>query len=111
MTERYINPFTDFGFKKIFGEEANKDLLIDFLKLFEVAEIATYNPQEQIAYQDSVKSYRDWKNVMDTVFEKGTEEGGKVREREIARQMKLAGEPTDKISTFTGLPTDEIDRL
>jgi len=32
MTEpKYINPFTDFGFKKIFGEEANKDLLIDFL--------------------------------------------------------------------------------
>ncbi len=31
MTERYINPFTDFGFKKIFGEEANKDLLLDFL--------------------------------------------------------------------------------
>lgn len=28
---KYINPFTDFGFKKIFGEEANKDLLIDFL--------------------------------------------------------------------------------
>ncbi len=28
---RYINPFTDFGFKKIFGEEANSDLLIDFL--------------------------------------------------------------------------------
>jgi len=28
---RYINPFTDFGFKKIFGEEPNKDLLIDFL--------------------------------------------------------------------------------
>ena len=31
MRERYINPFTDFGFKKIFGEEANTDLLIDFL--------------------------------------------------------------------------------
>ena len=29
--ERYINPFTDFGFKKIFGQEYNKDLLIDFL--------------------------------------------------------------------------------
>ncbi len=28
---KYINPFTDFGFKKIFGTEANKDLLIDFL--------------------------------------------------------------------------------
>ena len=27
----YLNPFTDFGFKKLFGEEYNKDLLIDFL--------------------------------------------------------------------------------
>jgi hypothetical protein len=28
---KFINPYTDFGFKKLFGEEANKDLLIDFL--------------------------------------------------------------------------------
>ncbi len=32
MPEKYINPFTDFGFKKIFGEESNKDLLIDFIQ-------------------------------------------------------------------------------
>lgn len=32
MKAKYINPFTDFGFKKIFGEEASKPLLIDFLK-------------------------------------------------------------------------------
>jgi len=31
LTEKYINPLTDFGFKKIFGTEPNKDLLIDFL--------------------------------------------------------------------------------
>lgn len=31
FTEKYINPFTDFGFKKLFGEEPNKDLLLDFL--------------------------------------------------------------------------------
>ena len=31
VKERYINLFTDFGFKKLFGEEPNKDLLIDFL--------------------------------------------------------------------------------
>ena len=29
--EKYVNPFTDFGFKKLFGEEPNKDLLIDLL--------------------------------------------------------------------------------
>jgi len=31
---RYINPYTDFGFKRLFGEEANRDLLIDFLNTF-----------------------------------------------------------------------------
>lgn len=29
--ERYINPYTDFGFKKLFGTELNKELLISFL--------------------------------------------------------------------------------
>jgi len=31
FVEKYINPFTDYGFKKLFGEELNKDLLLDFL--------------------------------------------------------------------------------
>ena len=31
MKAKYIDPFTDFGFKKIFGEESSKPLLIDFL--------------------------------------------------------------------------------
>lgn len=31
MKAKYINPFTDYGFKKIFGEEASKPQLIDFL--------------------------------------------------------------------------------
>jgi predicted transposase/invertase (TIGR01784 family) len=31
MKAKYVNPFTDFGFKKIFGEEASKPLFIDFL--------------------------------------------------------------------------------
>lgn len=34
MKAKYINPFTDFGFKKIFGEEASKPLLLNlFLTL------------------------------------------------------------------------------
>ncbi|SEH05627.1 Rpn family recombination-promoting nuclease/putative transposase [Candidatus Venteria ishoeyi] len=31
VKEKYICPFTDFGFKKLFGSEPNKDILIDFL--------------------------------------------------------------------------------
>jgi predicted transposase/invertase (TIGR01784 family) len=33
FAEKYINPFTDYGFKKLFGEEPNKDLLLDFLNV------------------------------------------------------------------------------
>ena len=31
FTEKYINPHTDFGFKRLFGTEFNKELLISFL--------------------------------------------------------------------------------
>lgn len=31
MQHKFINPYTDYGFKKLFGEEASKPLLIDFL--------------------------------------------------------------------------------
>ena len=31
MVEKYINPHTDFGFKRLFGSEFNKELLISFL--------------------------------------------------------------------------------
>lgn len=47
---RYIDPLTDMGFKKIFGSEPNKDLLIAFLnELFKDRKIIkdlVYNPQE-----------------------------------------------------------------
>ena len=33
LTERYVNFYTDFAFKKLFGTEVNKDLLISFLQL------------------------------------------------------------------------------
>ena len=31
IKDKYISPFTDFGFKKLFGTDPNKDILIDFL--------------------------------------------------------------------------------
>ena len=41
VRERYINFYTDYAFKKLFGTAANKDLLIDFLN-------ALFNGQECI---------------------------------------------------------------
>ena len=54
IPERYINPITDFGFKRLFGTESNKDLLIDFLnaiiglKKKERIRDVTFLPPEQL---------------------------------------------------------------
>lgn len=48
---KYLNPYTDFGFKKLFGEEASKDLLIDFLNQLlpaqhQIASLSFKNPEK-----------------------------------------------------------------
>ena len=56
MKAKYLNPFTDFGFKKIFGEEASKPLLIDFLNalLSQTDKIVdlTFKNNEQLGQTD-----------------------------------------------------------
>lgn len=66
--ERYINPYTDFGFKKLFGTEMNKDLLISFLNaLFsghEVIQDVTFLNSEQLG-----SAYLDRKAIFDVYCE------------------------------------------
>ncbi|MBO4800648.1 MAG: hypothetical protein J5545_02145 [Bacteroidaceae bacterium] len=57
--ERYINPYTDFGFKK----------------LFQQAEIARFTPEDAREYEECIKVYRDLTNVVNTAERKGREEG------------------------------------
>ena len=49
---KYINPYTDFGFKWLFGKEKNKVILIDFLNAvfdgMEVIEDLEYRPNEHL---------------------------------------------------------------
>jgi DNA repair ATPase RecN len=42
-----------------------------FERLFEAAEIAKFSPEEKEEYQESLKSYRDLKNVIDTSYDDG----------------------------------------
>lgn len=221
MKAKYLNPFTDFGFKKIFGEEASKPLLIDFLnailpqndrivtltfknieqlgqtshdrkaiydiycenelgekfivelqkakqnyfkertiyystfpireqaekgewnynlkavycigildftledfqsipgifseevfnQAFEKAEIAKFDQTDLANYENSLKIYRDLKGVIDTAFDEGKLEGKLEEKNEMARVMKFAGEPIEKIIKYTGLAKDEIEKL
>ena len=66
--ERYINPYTDFGFKKLFGTEMNKDLLISFLNaLFHDEQVI-----KDVKYLNSEKlgeGYRDRRAIFDVYCE------------------------------------------
>ena len=83
--EKYINPLTDFGFKKLFGEEVNIDLLDE----------------------NSLKYYRDIKNVVDTAYKEGEIKGM----FKVAKKMKMKGFDTEAIIEFTGLTAEEIEKL
>ena len=98
-----------------------------FTRLFEQAEIARYTPEERQDYEDSLKVYRDMKNVLDTAELRGLEKGRKEGRREgrkegieqgtfeerrkNAKAMKALGLPLETIVKVTGMSADDIDKL
>ena len=106
-----------------------------FTHLFEAAEIAKFDRQERLEYEESLKNYRDWYSVMKTAekkgWEKGREEGrkagreegreegrkeGQLKGREegkleIARKMKAMGMDHTLIAQATGMEKTDIDNL
>ena len=78
-----------------------------FERLVEVAEIAKFTPDEVRSYEDSLKSYRDLKNSIDTAREEGKIEG-KI---EMVKEMINSGEPFDKIVIYSGLTKEQIEKI
>jgi predicted transposase/invertase (TIGR01784 family) len=116
MKAKYINPYTDFGFKKLFGEKV-------FIKAFETAETANFDEKQLAEYEESLKHYRDLKGVIDTYFEEGEkvgiekgrkegrEEGEDNKAKEIVQNSLKEGLSIEIISKITGLPVEEIEKL
>ena len=88
--EKYINPYTDFGFKKLFGTE-----------------IARYSDDERWQYEESKKVFWDNYSVMETAEMKGSDS----RAKKIARRMKARGYSIEDIAAVTDLSVDEIKNL
>jgi predicted transposase/invertase (TIGR01784 family) len=82
-----------------------------FQKFFEQAEIANYSDTEYIEYEESLKVYRDLKNVIDTAFSEGVEPGVKTTMLENARKMKQKNFSTEDIADITGLDIEQIKSL
>lgn len=83
-----------------------------FERLFEVAEIAKFSREEADAYEESLKSYRDLKNSLDTAYEegmeKGREEGGMKKEISFVLRLHVKGISIAEISDLTGLPEERV---
>jgi len=163
LQEKYINPLTDFGFKKLFGTESNKDLLIDFLnqllpahhqielpkftkkveelethfekwlfvlkwlnrlqnrpralqervfqKLFKLAEIAKYNKMERAQYEQSLKQYRDLRNVVKFAEEEGIEKGMEKKTLSVIKMCLEEKLSLEMIAKLTRLSIDEVKKI
>ena len=69
------------------------------------------NHSELTGYENSLKTYRDLKGVIDTAREEGREEGKLEGIIKVATAMKQNGLPTSVISLTTGLTVNEIEQL
>ena len=92
--ERYINPYTDFGFNFLSPEELEK-----------------LPSKERKEYEERLKIYRDLKNSMDTSFNKGKAEGKEEEKEAMAKKMKDLEMAIETIAEITGLTVEEIERL
>ncbi|KAK3582568.1 hypothetical protein CHS0354_024122 [Potamilus streckersoni] len=90
-----------------------------FEKAFKKAELANYTKQERAEYEESLKTYRDLKGVIDTAFDEGKLEGikegelkGKLEGKiEIAKALKVNGISIEMIVKTTGLSEQEVKSL
>ena len=74
-----------------------------FTQAFEKAELAKLDQKELDSYENSLKTYRDLKGVIDTAYEDG--------KLEVARNLKALAVDIEIISKSTGLTKDQISRL
>ena len=117
--EKYINPYTDFGFQKLFDQ----------------AEIARYSESERRQYEESRKDYWDYYSTVTTAEKKGRAEGlaegmekglaegmekglaegmeeGQQQEKvETVRRLQAMGLTVEQIAQGVELTIDEVKTL
>jgi len=86
-----------------------------FKKLFDVAEISQFSKLDRAEYEESLKVFWDFSNVLSTAERKGRAEGRAEGERDEklrnAKKMKQKGLSSEDIAEITGLTKEEIENL
>ena len=86
-----------------------------FRRLFLLAEINNFTPEEREQYYKSLESMGDYYNIINTTAEeaekRGLERGRKEEKIELAKKFKSLGVDTSTIIQATGLSADVIESL
>ena len=77
-------------------------------RFFEQAEIARFTPGESRIYEESLKQYRDLRNVVSSAERSGRAEGQADEKADIARRMKAKGFAIEDITEITSLTAEEV---
>ena len=97
--EKFINPYTDFGFKK----------------LFEQAEIAKYSEAERRLYEASQKEYWDYTSTLETAERKGEikglQQGVQQEKIETIHRLQAMGLSVEQIAQGADIKVDEVKKL
>ena len=126
----FINPFTDWGFKKIFGQEVTKDMdILDrmpfmaknavFRKLAEIADVNTLTQEEHEKYDSSIKVLRDNIVVYQAAIREGIEKGkteGRAEGQEegmqkAAKMMLASGMSLEQVAAILHMDNQKLKEL
>ena len=91
----------------------------EFKRLFLLAKIGNFTPDELKEYEKSLNNMSDYYNIIDSAvaraekaaLEKGREEGREEARLESARKFKQLGVAAEIIAEATGLSIEEICKL
>lgn len=78
-----------------------------FSKVMDIATISKLDKKERVACEESLKQYRDLKNVLDSSFEKGRVE----HKIEDGRNLHKLGISSEIISKATGLSMEALKKI
>ena len=92
---KYINPYTDFGFKKLFGE----------------AELARLSVEQRAIYEENLIQYWGMKSAIETAVEEAVGTAVEERAIEIAKSLLVTLLSNEEIAKHTGLAVEQIEQL
>jgi len=101
--EKFINPYTDFGFKKLFDQ----------------AEIAKYSDAERRQYEASQKEYWDYTSTLETAerkgeikgLQQGVQQGVQQEKKETIHRLQAMGLSVEQIAQGADVEIEEVKKL